>query len=213
MNGDALHFLHPRQTITFTSNRLPHWQQPGATYFVTFRLADSLPRCLLAGWAAERDQWLRCHPLPWSDGDARDYRQRFVGVIEHWLDAGQGDCRLANSQGAASVIETLRHFDGTRYTLIHAVGMPNHVHVLFALHPGFRLERVVHAWKLFSARRLNGLLGVTGAVWQKDYFDRLVRDRQDLSRCVRYLRRNPEAARLRPGTFALIETELSREIE
>ena len=32
-----------REIVIYKRN-LPHWRQEGATYFVTFRLADSLPR-------------------------------------------------------------------------------------------------------------------------------------------------------------------------
>jgi len=34
--------LHPERPVTIYERHLPHWRQPGATYFVTFRLADSL---------------------------------------------------------------------------------------------------------------------------------------------------------------------------
>lgn len=133
-------------------------------------------------------------------------------MIERWLDAGHGDCRLTQPVSAALVVAALRHFDDVRYGLICAVVMPNHVHVVFALREGFQIERIVHAWKLFSARRINELHATRGPVWQKDYFDRLVRNREHLARCVRYVRQNPERSGLRPGTYVLIETALSREI-
>jgi hypothetical protein len=38
-----LRFFNPYAEIRHTENRLPHWQQEGAVYFVTFRLADSIP--------------------------------------------------------------------------------------------------------------------------------------------------------------------------
>ncbi len=50
-----LNFLNPHADIKTTTNRLTHWGQPGATYFFTFRLSDSLPAHLLAQWAGERD--------------------------------------------------------------------------------------------------------------------------------------------------------------
>ncbi len=37
---------------------LPHWTQAGATYAVTFRLADSVPSEVLEGWVAHaRKSW------------------------------------------------------------------------------------------------------------------------------------------------------------
>jgi hypothetical protein len=43
---DTLRFFDPYTDIRFTANRLPHWQQKGAVYFVTFRLADAVPHHL-----------------------------------------------------------------------------------------------------------------------------------------------------------------------
>lgn len=38
---------------------LPHWRQDECTYFVTFRLADSLPQSVLQKLEEERIQWFR----------------------------------------------------------------------------------------------------------------------------------------------------------
>jgi hypothetical protein len=43
-----LHFFNPYADIRHTEIRLPHWQQSGAVYFVTFRLADSNGRLQIA---------------------------------------------------------------------------------------------------------------------------------------------------------------------
>jgi hypothetical protein len=47
--------LHPDQPITVYQRHLPHWRQDGATYFVTFRLADSLPQSKLDELAALKE--------------------------------------------------------------------------------------------------------------------------------------------------------------
>src|SRR5262249_20681627 len=51
-------FEKTRPASVYTRS-LPHWQQEGATYFVTFRLADSLPREVFQRWRQERDVALR----------------------------------------------------------------------------------------------------------------------------------------------------------
>ena len=86
----------------------------------------------------------------------------------------------------------LRHFDGDRVLQIAWVVMPNHVHAVFVLNPAWSLEKIILSWKGFTARKINPLLGRTGNFWQRDYFDRLVRDAKHLANCVRYIRRNPE---------------------
>jgi REP element-mobilizing transposase RayT len=45
--------------LTVYVRHLPHWRQAGATYFVTFRLADSLPKAKLDELAALRREWER----------------------------------------------------------------------------------------------------------------------------------------------------------
>ncbi len=91
--------------------------------------------------------------------------------------------------------------------------MPNHVHVLFTLREDRTLEAVLHSWKRHSAREINAWLGRTGALWQRDYFDRLVRDAAHFARCVRYIRRNPVKANLNARDVPLWESELARKIE
>lgn len=46
-----------------TRRRLPHREQAGRTYFITWRLADSVPGELIDQWRAERDLFLKHHPV------------------------------------------------------------------------------------------------------------------------------------------------------
>jgi type I restriction enzyme R subunit len=48
-----INYFDVEAPIAFLSGDLPHWRQEGTTYFVTFRLADSLPREKLQQWRAE----------------------------------------------------------------------------------------------------------------------------------------------------------------
>jgi len=52
----------------------------------------------------------------------------------------------------------------------------------------------------------------SGPLWQRDYFDRLVRDEKHFANCVRYIRRNPEKAHLGKGQYLLYENEIARGI-
>ncbi len=142
-----------------------------------------------------------------------EYHKRFSGAIERWLDAGHGSCVLRRNDCAKIVGETLRHFDGARLALITSVVMPNHVHAVLVQGPQQSLEKLVRSWKTFTARQINSLLGRSGSLWQRDYFDRLVRDEAHFANCVRYIRRNPEKAHLSEGEYLLYESELAKEIE
>lgn len=122
-----LQFFNPYEDIRFTANRLPRWQQKGAVYFVTFRLADAVPHHLGKRSDSDRETWLRFHPPRSNAETEREYHQRFSGAMERWLDAGHGSCVLRHSDCAAVVAEALRHFDGDRVSQIAWIVMPNHV--------------------------------------------------------------------------------------
>jgi len=207
-----LRFFNPYAEIRHTENRLPHWQQKGAVYFVTFRLADAVPTRLRTQWETDREAWLKVHPEAWSEEIVREYHQRFSGSIERWLDAGHGSCLLRRPDCTEVVAEALRHFEGERVVMISFVVMPNHVHALFVQNPVWPLEKLLQSWKRFTTREINKLLGRAGNLWQRDYFDRLVRDEKHFANCVRYIRRNPEKARLGKGQYVLYESETARSV-
>ena len=158
------------------------------------------------------EKWVRVHPLPWSAEVEREYHERFSGSIERWLDAGHGSCILRRQDCAKIVGEALRYFDGSRLALISCVVMPNHVHALFVQNADWPLEKLLRSWKSFSSRKINSLVDRDGSVWQRDYFDRLVRDEKHFANCVRYIRRNPVKASLRSGEFIVYESDLARDV-
>lgn len=212
MDFRDLRFFNPFADTEVTTNRLPHWQQEGAVYFLTFRLADAVPKHLLDQWSAEREAWLAHHPQPWSAEVEDEYHRRFSAAMEQWLDAGHGSCVLSQPECRAVVAETLRHFDGVRFQHLAWVIMPNHVHVLFVLNGACPLEKVMQNWKRRSAREINMVLRRSGTFWQKDYFDRLVRDQDHFANCVRYIRHNPIKAKLRESEYTLFESEMVKGI-
>ena len=108
--------------------------------------------------------------------------------------------------------EPLRHFEDERVIMISAVVMPSHVHTLFVQNPEWSLEKLIQSWKRFTAREINKLVERSGSLWQRDYFDRLVRDEKHFANCVRYIRRNPEKARLSDNEYVLYESETARGI-
>jgi len=148
-------FLNPYAPIREHKHRLPHWQQGSVYYFVTWRLADSLPREKLARWVQDRDLWIGLHPKPWDKRTETEFYERFSRAIDEWLDAGEGSCVLRDRMLARCVADTLLHFDSQRYLMDCFVVMPNHVHTLFRLLTPHSLESVVKSWKGFMAREIN----------------------------------------------------------
>ena len=199
-------FLRSGEKITKTRNRLPHWEQDGRSYFVSFHLADSIPRPVSRKWKHEREVWLAAHPEPWSSVDHREYRALFSSSREKWLDESHGTCLLRDGPSRDRVWDCLRKFDDSRYWIWSSVLMPNHVHILVTLFPGQRLARIVQCWKGASSRRLRELVPRAPAlIWQKDYFDRLIRDGSHFWQVASYIRRNPAKARLARSEYTLYE--------
>jgi len=192
-----------RGTLEMKQGHLPPWEQAGATYFVTFRLADSVAENILAAWREERAQWLKFHPPPWDWKTAREYTRRFEEEREQWLDQGQGSCLLRQPKAAQIVSEALRHFDRERYLLDAYVVMPNHVHVLVKPVGSHSIADILHSWKSFTANAINRELDREGTVWMREAFDTIVRDVAHLNACRDYIAQNPDKAALLPGQFIL----------
>jgi len=163
----------------YSRGYLPHVDVPGLIQSITFRLADSLPHDVLDRLADEKL-------------DDAERRKR----IESFLDAGHGECLLARPEIAQIVENALLHFDGERYRLIAWCVMPNHVHVLIETRAGHPLAAVIHSWKSFTAKEINSMLGRSGEVWQREYFDRYIRDDRHLQAVIKYIEENPVKAKL-----------------
>jgi REP element-mobilizing transposase RayT len=146
--------MPPIQSFTKTRRNLPHWQQPGSIYALTWRV--------VAGRALEPE-----------------------------------DRTLA--------LNAIRHWDGKRWNVLVAVVMQDHVHALVrpivatptpeaqATHA---LGDILHGVKGYSAYTINRRQGRTGALWQDERYDRIVRDERELEDTWNYFRLNPVRAGL-----------------
>lgn len=172
--------------------RLPHWERECGCYFVTFRLADSLPQYVARKIAAQNR-----HPDSSLIPDATAKPKITAREFESYLDAGTGSCTLRDARIAGLLAETLQLWHGKRYRLLAWCIMPNHVHVVFKLLPGYRLAEVISSWKSFTAKAANQVLGRKGKFWQREYYDRLIRNGNEFDRAVDYVMNNPVKAGLR----------------
>ncbi len=177
---------------------LPHWRREGATYAVTFRLADSIPIEIQAEYARERERLKLLHEQGQLQSEALKYEYMRLrsDKIESYLDSGKGSCILREPAIGQLVFDALTHFDGERYDLVAAVVMPNHVHVVVAPLPGYDLEGILHSWKSFTSHEIHKLKRSSGEVWQAESYDHLIRSSEDFGRQVRYVLENPRKAGL-----------------
>jgi putative transposase len=154
---------------------LPHRDEPGLVQFVTFRLADAFPEALRSEWEALLQ--------------IEDDRQRRI-ELEAYLDKGRGTCHLRQPEIAGIVEDSIRFQHGRDYELRAWMIMPNHVHVLFKVF-AVPMSQLLDAWKGFTAKQANKVLGRRGKFWQDDYWDTFMRDEEHERRSRKYIENNP----------------------
>jgi len=193
----------------FYRRRLPHIQISGATYFVTFRLKDSLPLEILEQLVSESDQIKKL-----TANQQYLAHRRWFGKFDEYLDRClHGEKYLEEDQVLAIVSDSLRRRDSQIYDLLAFCIMPNHVHAVFTPLENpkggyYSLTEILHSLKRNSAKQVNRVLGRTGPFWQDESYDHIVRDDAELDRIIRYVLNNPVKAGLAaewpawPGTYS-----------
>ncbi|MCO6440313.1 MAG: transposase [Nitrococcus mobilis] len=174
----------------YSRGYLPHVDGPGLIQHITFHLADSLPREAVA----RMEQELVGYP---EDQQAAKRRQR----IQSLLDSGLGSCIFDRDDHARIVEKSLLFGDGERYRLLAWVIMPNHVHVLIEQKEGWLLAKIVQSWKRHTSREIRrlGLPSCTRRIsplWQRDYWDRFIRNERHFQTAKQYIENNPVVAGL-----------------
>ncbi|RYD33226.1 MAG: hypothetical protein EOP85_20970 [Verrucomicrobiaceae bacterium] len=185
---------------------LPHWRQWNRTYFITTRLADSIPRPVLEEWSDQRRLWLSHHgvdpdsgPDSLPEAQRNEFHREFTARFHELLDAGQGECLLARAELSGILPEQMISGNGTIYQIDAWVIMPNHIHALVEPLEKNTLGSILQKWKGAGARRINQAVGRTGRLWQAETFDHIVRSEAQLNHFRKYIAGNPEKAGLRSG--------------
>jgi len=199
-NGHATEATQPSPLLSgfHFRGKLPHLKKEGATYFVTFRLGDSLPAHEVARLKHERLAILEQaraarSPLTWHEEE--QLLAWYCDKVEALLDAGRGACWLSKPEVADLVANAVKFFQGKRYELRAWVIMPNHVHVVVWPMTGQSLSQILHSWKSYTSKEANKLLRRDGPTfWQKESFDHWIRDDDERARLVAYVENNPVKA-------------------
>lgn len=214
----------PERDLEIHERNLPHWFQAGVAIFVSFRTADSLPKEVMVGIQRSLGEWLRRRSLPPLLGDLvgcwqgpelqrfcqnldpqfrRQFQRRFGRLIQHALDECHGRCLLKDPQIAKHVYDGILHGNGLKFDLDRFVIMPNHVHAIVQFRRGFDLKVVGQSWMRYTARQINKQIGESGAFWQAEPFDHIIRSREQFLWLQKYIAENPAKANLRDGEFQL----------
>lgn len=179
-----------QQNVWTSRGYLPHYHSTEKSQFITYRLADALPRSVIE--KAKRQVEL----FP-----SEKQSQKKILLLGKYLDQGVGCCVLQKKEIATRIIDNWFYFHQTRYELMEWVVMPNHVHVLVKIFAPWSLGQVLHSWKSYTANLINHHLTENHRpplqpVWQREYWDRYIRGPAHYQKVVAYIRMNPVKAGL-----------------
>ncbi len=193
---------------------LPHFQQPGQSYFVTWNLKDAIPPKALITHTKQllsiRTE-IEFAQKNKSDKNVIDElkfryiltRKKYIKAYDDLLEIQTNyTINLAEPVLTQIIKNTLLYFEGSKIENYAFCIMPNHVHWVFRTFekdtnglPVY-LEDIMKSIKRFSANKINESLGRKGSVWQAESFDTTIRDSEHLYNAIEYTLNNPVKANL-----------------
>ncbi len=186
--------------------KLPHIQPPGATLFITFRLAGSMPMNILRELLEERERTGR-ELARVKDKHERAKRahvaeRNFFGKWDNALETlSNGPYWLNQAEIAQVVADSLHYLDNLKYVLDAFCIMPNHVHLVctpLEQSDGtfIPISKIMHSLKRHTGQVGNELLNRNGDFWEHENYDHYARDEAEFQRIVNYVLNNPVKAGL-----------------
>ena len=92
-----------------------------------------------------------------------------------------------------AAIQFVRH---ERAYVVAYVVMQDHLHALLVPRDGTSISQVMQSIKGYTARLVNEQLERRGPLWQRSFYDRMIRDERQLLKTVEYVHMNPVMAGL-----------------
>lgn len=77
------------------------------------------------------------------------------------------------------------------YRLIAVQVMPNHVHLIVQPNENVKILSIIRGIKGATARKINLSRRTSGSLWSDKYFDRIIRNQDDLNKTLLYIEQNP----------------------
>ena len=194
----------------FYKHILPHYQQPGQAYFVTWCLKDSVPPKALARYTEEQDRIRNQLKIIKKQDDKtteklkHEYyqiRRKYIHAFDNLLAQNQDNkINLNTPEISEIIIETMKFWEESRLANHAFCIMPNHVHWVFSVfeqdkqgNPVF-LQDILQSVKRHSAKQINKCIRRKESLWQKESFDTTIRNEKHLLNAISYTLNNPVAA-------------------
>lgn len=184
----------------FYRRNLPHIHPRKARYFITFRLANSLPLTVIESLRREFQEILAHENSRINNVELLRFHEYFKAFDQLLDESHRGARWMSDPQVAGYVAEALRFHDGCSCSMLCWTIMPNHVHCLLDhdIDTGAPpVHLILQSIKKYSARKANAYLEMTGKkFWHQESFDHVVKDDTESERVIRYILTNPVKAKL-----------------
>lgn len=202
----------------YRGSKLPHWQPPESTFFVTIRLYGSIPKEIIQQFKDEYQLALeeaRRADYPVEEAEKLlpeelqivlrrirkkkeyDAGKRYFARFDDFLDSNLNEPHWLRQPEIASLNADNFHFYAEKYFQLWAYTvMSNHVHLLLTLRPEAPiLWKVLQDMKKYAGVHSNRLLGRNGHFWEEESYDHWVREPDgEFNRIAAYILNNPVKA-------------------
>ncbi len=198
----------------FHRANLPHYQQPGQAYFVTWNLQDAIPAKALKDYTEKLKQLRNLIDNAIKENQPKekinalrfDYnilRKKMMKAFEDLMHLNSKTVvDLSKTENTTIVYNALTYWEGVKLKNHAICVMPNHVHWVFKLYEKdgngkpVWLEDIIKSVKQHSAIEINLVENQKGTLWHKESWDTTIRDDRHLYEAIEYTRNNPVAAGL-----------------
>ena len=217
--------LNDMEKKEFYRHYLPHYQQSGQAYFITWCLKDAVSPKALHSYTQKLEMLnsqIEFHKKEKSgksmienlEQEYSTVRSKYIKAYDELLDSEQKPVNnLTKPENTEILIGSLKFWEGKRLNNYAFTIMSNHIHWVFEVlekddkgNPVY-LQDLLQSVKRFSANQINKLENRQGRLWQKESFDTTIRNERHLYNAIKYTLNNPVAAglvtewKLWPGTF------------
>lgn len=196
--------------MDYYRRHLPHILPHQAIFFVTFRLVNSLPfgviEKLKEEFYIEKHNMLLQSNVPGIKKVPDEFYRQYFLKYDEYLDNGWTQTKWLNDKRIASIVSNaIKYRDSHEYDLVCYCIMPNHVHLVVEIldhhSPAGQgtaryLTKILQSLKSYTAIESNRILGRSGQLWQRENYDRVVRNERELEETVKYILYNPVKAGL-----------------
>jgi len=201
----------------YYKRNLPHYQPGNAVYFVTFRLADSLPGNLVKSLKEEYNALVneskKIKDISRRKSALLKSAKQYFGKFDKLLDGLQtGPLWLKEDAIANLVYESIIYRDVIKYDLHCFTIMANHVHMVFRIGEvnvsriadstarnsvsSYRVTKILQDLKKYTASESNKILKRSGQFWQNESYDHIIRNATEYTNVINYIINNPVKAGL-----------------